>query len=103
MTRSPGPGAGPQVSLFNATTAAIVGSFFAGDQTNRAGIEVRVGDRPSPTAARTIFVTPFGSPEGTVGEAFDPAQFVNPDGPATTTPTATSGQNGFDLQSLLGG
>ncbi len=96
-----GPGAGPQVSLFNATTAAAVGAFFAGDPSDRSGIEIRLGDRPTPTAARPIFVTPFGSPDGTVGTSYDPAQFIDPTRPVSST--ATSGNNGIDINSLFGG
>jgi hypothetical protein len=94
-----GPGAGPQVALFNATNATLVGSFLAGDTTSRTGIEVEVGERASATAARTIFVTPFGSPDGTTGQPFDPAQFIDPTKPATST--ATSGDNGIDLSTLF--
>lgn len=99
IVTSMGPGAGPTVSLFNATTAAPVGSFLAGSATDRNGIEVRVGDRPTTTAARPIFVTPFGSPEGTVGQEFDPSDFIDPDRPATST--AESGDNGIDINSLF--
>jgi cyclophilin family peptidyl-prolyl cis-trans isomerase len=94
-----GPGAGPRVALFNATTAAFVGQFFAGESTDRRGIEVVLGERTSPTAARSIFVTPFGSPEGTQGTEYDPSDFINPDAPATST--ATSGDNGIDLSTLF--
>ncbi len=96
-----GPGAGPAVSLFNASTAAAVGTFLAGDTADRTGIEVRVGDRPTTTAARPIFVAPFGSPEGTVGQEFDPSDFIDPDRPASSS--ATSGDNGIDINDLLNG
>jgi hypothetical protein len=101
IVTSMGPGAGPTVSLFNATTAATVGSFLAGPATDRAGIEVRLAERTTPTAARSIFVTPFGSPEGTVGQEFDPSDFIDPDRPATSE--ASSGDNGIDINDLLNG
>jgi len=94
-----GPGAGPEVSLYNAGTAAFVGKFLAGDANDRNGIEVTLGDRSNATAARTIFVMPFGSPEGTQGTAYDPAEFIDPSRPATST--ATSGDNGIDFDSLF--
>jgi cyclophilin family peptidyl-prolyl cis-trans isomerase len=95
-----GPGASPQVSLFNVTAGApLVGSFFAGDQNSRAGIEIRLGTRPSATAALPVFVSPFGSPDGTEGTSFDPARFVDPSRPASST--ANSGTNGIDIDSLF--
>ncbi len=94
-----GPGAAPTVALFNATTAAAVGSFFAGDSTDRSGIEVRVGDRATSTAARPVFVTPFGAPDGTAGQSYDPAKFVDPDRPANSS--SSSDSNGIDINSLF--
>ncbi len=94
-----GPGAGPEVSLYNATNATFVGKFLAGDAADRRGIEVTLGDRPTPTAARSIFVTPSGSPEGTQGTEYDPSKFIDPSKPAAST--ATSGNNGIDINSLF--
>ncbi|QDU21045.1 peptidylprolyl isomerase [Urbifossiella limnaea] len=98
IVTSMGPGAGPEVSIYNAGTAAFVGKFLAGDATDRKGILVDVGDRPSSTAARPILVTPFGSPEGTPGAPFDPSKFIDPSKPAST---ASSGSNGIDINSLF--
>ncbi|HEX4612986.1 MAG TPA: peptidylprolyl isomerase [Urbifossiella sp.] len=98
IVTSMGPGAGPTVSLFNASTSAIVGTFLAGDINNRDGIDVQVGNRPSSTAARTIEVTPFGSPAGATGPSFDPSKFINPDAPAST-----SSSSNIDINSLLNG
>ena len=94
-----GPGAGPQVSLFIAATAGLVGRFLAGDAADRTGIEVEIGERPTATAARPIIVTPFGAPDGVEGQSYDPSEFIDPSKPATST--ATTGDNGIDLGSLF--
>jgi cyclophilin family peptidyl-prolyl cis-trans isomerase len=70
-----GPGAGPEVTVWDARTAERVGSFLAGAPDDRGGIRVRVVE--SETGPGSILVAPFAS-AGTDGEqAFDPTEFIN--------------------------
>lgn len=94
-----GPGAGPEVSIYNASNATFVGKFLAGDVADRKGIEITLGDRPTATAARSIFVVPFGSPEGTQGTEYDPSDFIDPSRPASTS--SSSSDSGIDLNTLF--
>jgi cyclophilin family peptidyl-prolyl cis-trans isomerase len=72
-----GPGGGPLVSVFDASTASSagpIGSFFAGPQDDRKGITVKVGDLNPTDNVKLIAVTSIGS--GST-QTFDPEQFFD--------------------------
>lgn len=99
-----GPGVAPTVSLFNAGTALLVGSFAAGDPNDHDGIRVRAGDQDATTGVRPIFVAPLNAPAGTTEQQFDPSKFIDPDHPvgaATTTTSSTTNPSNLDLSSLF--
>jgi cyclophilin family peptidyl-prolyl cis-trans isomerase len=82
-----GPGAGPVVSVFDVSNAALggpIGSFFAGPEDDRRGITVGVGDVSPTSNVSQIIVTPIGTLSS---QPFDPSQFIALPG-ATGTPGA---------------
>lgn len=91
-----GPGAGPVVAFFNPNTGASLGSFVAGDSTSRTGILVSTGTPDATTGVQPVLVTPTGTADGVQGQSFDAADFVDPDRPATTTPTTPGSSTGFE-------
>jgi hypothetical protein len=72
-----GPGSGPTVSVFDASSGASVGTFLAGDANDRAGIRVQAGQPNATTQVRPILVAPFLAPAGTGEQSFDPTQVLN--------------------------
>ncbi|MBX9626300.1 MAG: peptidylprolyl isomerase [Gemmataceae bacterium] len=96
-----GPGAGPVVGFFDPNSGASMGTFVAGDGNSRAGIRVSTGTAAA-NGVQPVLVAPVTAPDGVTGQSFDAGQFVDPDRPAATNPTANGGSN-IDLSSLFPG
>jgi len=67
----------PGIDALRARIDGTLGSFLAGDRSDRTGIRVREGDVNPRTGIRFILVAPYTS-SGTDGEqAFDPSLSIN--------------------------
>jgi cyclophilin family peptidyl-prolyl cis-trans isomerase len=69
-----GPGAGPQVSVYDAQSLRLLGTTMVGDPEDRTGLSLRVGD-PDTDGDRNLFVRPFGSTA--TEQEIDPDTFID--------------------------
>jgi cyclophilin family peptidyl-prolyl cis-trans isomerase len=76
-----GVGLAPQVYVFKAASAQLIGNFPPGSEFDTNGLRVRAGDQDATTGVRPLFVAPVLAPAGSNEKQFDPSQFMNPDSP----------------------
>ena len=72
-----GPGAGPVVMVYNASTGHLLGQFLGGSASNRDGIKARAGELNAATNTRFVIVSPFTSTTTRDDMPVEISRFVN--------------------------